>query len=299
MKNNYQISLLGKALIFCGFILMSGLLIQTVESQDNSLPGTVVIDVNGFEMVYVPGDIFEIGIERDVFRRLLEQGLYPDIPSSQYDQIIDILDEQGVFDTAQVHVSSFLIDRYEVTIAQYAEVFEGCIDFGICTEIIITDNYTELNASPMQPQVGVTWFNALQFCLRRGMRLPTEYEWEWAARGPELPIFPWGNVFVPEYVVSIPDDTVTYDVGTIPENISWAGVYDLVGNAGEWVEDRPLPYSNEIESQFRQSILDTHRVVRGGSYTSNILFVNNVARETVDPRSGGGIGFRCAQSAQP
>jgi hypothetical protein len=75
------------------------------------LPGTVVIDDNGFEMVYVPSDTFEIGIKRDLFRTLLEQGIYPDIPSSQYDQIIDILDEQGVFDTAQVQLSSFFIDR--------------------------------------------------------------------------------------------------------------------------------------------------------------------------------------------
>lgn len=108
----------------------------------------------------------------------------------------------------------FWIDVYEVTNEQFGST--GC---------------GETSSAPDQPRNCVNWFDATAHCESRGARLPTEAEWEYAARGPDGLVYPWGNEFVADFVVYKDNSGGrTWQVGSKPAGKSWAGVYDLSGN---------------------------------------------------------------------
>ena len=90
---------------------------------------------------------------------------------------------------------------------------------------------------PDQPVVGVSWYEADAFARSLGMRLPTEAEWERAARGDDGRIYPWGDEWVPEYAVHRGGKRHTLPVGSIPENRSPHGLLDCAGNVWEWCSD--------------------------------------------------------------
>jgi formylglycine-generating enzyme required for sulfatase activity len=193
--------------------------------------------------------------------------------------------EYGSDDEKPVHevcLDAFWMDRTEVTNAQYGSpgYFSG-------------DDH---------PRDSMTWFNARDFCESRGTRLPTEAEWEYAARGPEGWKFPWGNEFVAENTVySGNSDSQTADVGSRLGGASWVGALDMSGNVWEWVSSlyQAYPYS---ASDGRESNTDisSARVLRGGAWAGGY---DGVLRAAI--RSGGnpggwsnyGRGFRCARSA--
>jgi formylglycine-generating enzyme required for sulfatase activity len=156
--------------------------------------------------------------------------------------------------------------------------------------------------NPQQPRVGVTWFEADAYCRWRGGRLPTEAEWEWAARGPENRIYPWGNKFEPDYVIYTGNSAGKS--ATVAKNIrtagaSWVGALDMSGNVWEWLSTlyRPYPYRAD---DGRENIVDdkADRVMRGGSW-----WFNNTEGLRADYRFGIGpnhwsddYGFRVARS---
>ena len=296
--------MIAKRFIYSVIILLLGLV--EVYSQGNVLheapeQGTVRSDDLGFEMVYVPAGTVEMGIDRESFLELLEQGSFLQVPETQFSLIVSEFESQGVFTSITVDLPAFWIDRYEATIQQYHSLFEVCIQSGNCSPIK-TDYDAQLTSDVQQPQVGVTWFDALRFCNTRQARLPTEYEWEYAARGPNNYIFPWGNILAPENIASANTTSITYPVGSKPSNVSWIGAFDLVGNAGEWVENRFVPYDMDIaswETLSHQPNFDTDRVVRGGSFATTSLFATSIARASADPRSGGDMGVRCVRSSEP
>jgi formylglycine-generating enzyme required for sulfatase activity len=88
---------------------------------------------------------------------------------------------------------------------------------------------------PQQPRVGVMWYEADAYCRWRNARLPTEPEWEYAARGPDSLIYPWGNVFDPSKVVYAANSASRpAPVGSKPEGASWVGALDMSGNVLQW-----------------------------------------------------------------
>jgi len=172
--------------------------------------------------------------------------------------------------------AEFWIDRFEVTNAQYAEYIQ---DTGAETPAYweganIPD---EMGNHPVE---SLTWQEAADYCGWLDKRLPTETEWEAAARGPEGWLYPWGNV---QTAVQLPTSG-TYPVGSIPENRSFFGVFDMAGNVWEWVDQ---PY---------QAVPEGERVIRGGAnnFQNDLVF-----RAVGDPESTNmfaNAGIRCAAS---
>lgn len=149
---------------------------------------------------------------------------------------------------------------------------------------------------PKWPRESVSWNEAQRFCRERGLRLPTESEWEYAARGPDGLIYPWGNEFDLEKVVS--GRLSPEDVGFHRDVVSWIGAYDLSGGVGEWVADAYSPYASHPPAELPA---DGPHVVRGGSWFSFAAFLLRSAhREALDPNYATSVvGFRCAADFLP
>lgn len=151
----------------------------------------------------------------------------------------------------------FWIDKYEVTQAQFrrlggkqatASSFSG-------------------DARPVER---ITWFEARDFCALRDARLPTEAEWEYAARGPDSLIYPWGNTWNANNAVWYSSSAQeTADVGSIPAGISWVGALDMSGNVWEWTNSlyESYPYdANDGRERDTGDSIEVRRVFRGGAW---------------------------------
>src|SRR5438552_8089228 len=134
---------------------------------------------------------------------------------------------------------------------------------------------------PDQPVVGVSWYEADAFARSLGMRLPTEAEWQRAARGDDGRRFPWGDEWVPENAAHRGGRRHTLPVGSIPENRSPHGLYDCAGNVWEWCADA---YAEGLRS------------ARGGSWNAHPLQLRCAARNAWAPDARfSNLGFRLAR----
>jgi iron(II)-dependent oxidoreductase len=158
-------------------------------------------------------------------------------------------------------------------------------------------NPNAINADP-HPVETISWFEARDFCALRGMRLPTEREWEYAARGPDNRTYPWGDDWNPANVVwSENSNGQTVAVGSRPAGASWVNALDMSGNVWEWVSSlyQLYPY---VASDGREDLLNSAdvRVMRGGSFGSPLYDLRASFRNRNSPHSEGqGLGFRCAR----
>jgi formylglycine-generating enzyme required for sulfatase activity len=151
------------------------------------------------------------------------------------------------------------------------------------------------------PAGGVTWEDARAYCEWAAARLPTEAEWEYAARGPDGRIFPWGNVWEPSRCNSVEGGLLaTTPVGSYPRGMSWCGALDLSGNVWEWMADWYDAYSSARQINPRGPASGEARVIRGGSFFNHEYFMRGATRYhwfyPDDPAAD--IGFRCARSLE-
>lgn len=159
----------------------------------------------------------------------------------------------------QCFESPFWIDKYEVTRGDYA----ACVVAGGCTETP-DSSYSTRDTQPINR---VTWFQAVAYCEWREARLPTEKEWEYAARGPSNWVYPWGNEFVGNNVVySGNSNNVTADVGSRPDGQSWVGAMDMSGNVWEWASSWYATYPYDAGKVEDNNSQYNYRMVRGGSF---------------------------------
>jgi formylglycine-generating enzyme required for sulfatase activity len=205
-----------------------------------------------------------------------------------------------------VTLSAFLIDRTEVTVARY----RACVTDGACSPPA-TDRWCNLASSGREdhPVNCVTWGQAEAYCRWAGARLPTEAEWEKAARGTEGDPFPWGPTKDTCVVAVRFDDKLghacgkfgTWPVGSKPFGKSPYGALDMAGNVWEWVADwyAPDAYASGDDRDPKGPQTGKYRVLRGGGWGKDgagALRSSRRFRFSGDQRTPG-IGFRCATSA--
>jgi formylglycine-generating enzyme required for sulfatase activity len=254
---------------------------------------------DGAVMVYVPGGTFEMG-------------------STEGDD-----DEQPVH---SVTLDSFWIDKHEVTNAQFAaflnergnqtEDGETWLDLQseYCLIEQVDGEYRPKSGYDSHPVIEVTWYGARAYCEWAGARLPTEAEWEYAARGPQGNTYPWGDTFDGERLnfcdVNCPnawkdtgwDDGYerTAPVGSFEEGASWCGALDMVGNVLEWVADwyQEDYYAVSPDSNPLGPETGKYRVLRGGSWNTIQDRVRSAYRDRDYPVNSVDVrGFRCVGAA--
>lgn len=209
----------------------------------------------------------------------------------------DMNGEPAEYPERALRMDAFGIDRTEVTNAAY----RACVRAGACDAAPYLED-PRLGA-PDRPVVGVSWLDAKRFCGWAGRRLPTEAEWEYAARGGDLRKWPWGHAFDPERAnTRAPDDdhAKTAPVGSFPEGASPFGVLDMAGNVAEWTADvfEPTWYRvDDTRANPTGPAEGRERVVRGGSWADGRHRVRVSARVGKGPTEvDDATGFRCARS---
>ena len=252
------------------------------------------------EMVYVPGGTFQMGSSEEELNVAFEMcDQYLGNGRCQRSRFGDESPQH------QVTLDSFWIDQTEVTTAQYAR----CVDSGICAPADCFHEFPIL--APDQPVGCVSWFDAEDYCEWAGACLPTEAEWEYAARGPQGFSFPWGNAFDPSRA-NYCDVNCTYrwrddtfddgfswpaPVGSFPAGVSWCSAMDMAGNNWEWVADwyDSEYYANSPEFNPQGPDSGSRRVLRGGSCHFFPPYLRSARRSGNLPDSiYASGGFRCA-----
>ena len=254
---------------------------QVIQPTATTAPSglTIIKDRQGVEMVLIPAATFMMGSQTGIFD-----------------------DERPV---NSVNVRAFYLDRYEVTNGQFAL----CVAAQKCSRpdkifSATRDPYFGNSTYDLYPVIYVSWREADNFCRWRGARLPTEAEWELAARGGQngdAPVYPWGNQEPScdlsawnggQFKNCTPADTL--QVGSFGANAF--GLYDMAGNVWEWTSSLYALYPYDA-SKVEDAESAEVRVLRGGSYGSNMRYLRTTNRYNEKPAiTSPSIGFRCALS---
>jgi formylglycine-generating enzyme required for sulfatase activity len=179
--------------------------------------------------------------------------------------------------------------------------FRQCVEAGECTPSTALDSFTyegyrDSPAYDNYPVVSVTWDQANAYCQWAGKRLPTEAEWEYAAGGSSNLTWPWGNSFNPSLSAASADDLQPVD--SYPNGVSPFGIFNMTGNAAEWVVDTfdGSFYANSPAKNPVNAEQGEERIYRGGSFANSDGSFYTTSRRYVNVRSFSevDVGFRCA-----
>jgi iron(II)-dependent oxidoreductase len=225
-------------------------------------------------MVFVPAGEFVMGSTLDDLKKKGEQDEYPQ---------------------RKVWVDAFYIDMHEVTNAQYK--FYADSTGAEPPHLWVDGNYPVGHDG--YPVSDIAWDQAVSYAEFMGKRLPTEAEWEKAARGTDGREYPWGNKFDPHAV----DLEELRQVMSNPDNKSPYGAFDMAGNVAEWVDDWYAQYPRQAGEEIPKEITtrkqdypeQKFKVYRGGGFNTFSRFLRCANREREKPdKMWRYIGFRCA-----
>jgi formylglycine-generating enzyme required for sulfatase activity len=252
-----------------------------MATDESNLPPRIIWDPDGKEMILIPGGSFTMG---------RAQGRDNEKPEHT------------------VTIASFYIDRYPVTQAEYQRFIQDTGHSVPYYKVEWTDqeyNWDAESASPPtdkldHPVVMVKWEDATTYASWAQKRLPTEAEWERAARGPEGFWWPWGNEFDQVRCnckeLNVGRTTTVYRFS--PHGESLEGVADMVGNVWEWTSSLYKPYPYDARDGREGPLAEGWRVLRGGSWLNDRNVASATARLDGDFLFFSNVGFRCAVSAQ-
>lgn len=197
----------------------------------------------------------------------------------------------------KIYLKGFYIDKFEITNETFRQFI---IKTGYIPPSIWNDRKYE-QGRENHPIKNISWLDANSYCALTGKRLPTEEEWEKAARGPNGSIFPWGNEFDVKKANLDKGDTVP--VGSMPEDKSFFGVFDMGGNLREWTNTwyKPYPGSTFQSEAFGEKF----KVIRGmagnivGHYNLPKIFSRSSYRSYIPINIKlADMGFRCAKDRE-
>ncbi len=191
-------------------------------------------------------------------------------------------------------LAAFWIDSVEVTNARYGR----CVEAGACT-LPVGAAFNDASKAE-HPVTIVSWAQALTYCRWVGKRLPTEAEWEKAARGVDGRPYPWGFALEPDRA-NAGYTTGTAPVGSDTRGASPYGVLGMAGNVWEWTSSLYRPYPYDPDDGREDPMARGARVNRGGSWYYGPKFARTTQRATSDHmyRRISDLGFRCASSTAP
>ena len=262
------------AILLALLMIVTLVLSACIFSQDlpeTHLDNTMISPKDGMTLLYVPTGEFEVGSE---------DGDSDEKPG----HIVDL--------------GAFWIDQTEVTNAMYA----NCVHAGNCELPNVNMSYTRDNYYSQAkfgnyPVIFVSWDDANNYCTWAERRLPTEAEWEKAARGTDGRIYPWGNVIDKSYANYGGNVGDTTSVGSYKSGKSFYGAYDMAGNVYEWTSSLYQPYPYEANDGRENLSSNGSRVMRGGTWASSYYPVRSASRDGFNPSdSFFSLGFRCSRS---
>lgn len=236
----------------------------TSTATQTPLPGSI-IDEQGIEMILIPAGSFIMGSDNN---------------------------QAAAKPAHEVYLDAYYIDKFEVTNERYLE----CLEDGYCNSGGSSRLYNSIWDN--HPVMDVTWYEAQDYCQWRGGRLPTEAEWEKAARGTDERLFPWGNEPVTCERARYGDcGWFTVQVGQHPDGVSPYGVHDMAGNAWEWTLDwyKQDYYSySPLENPQGPSEDTGWKSTRGGAWFYMAGLMTAVWRNHAPPSAAYSyLGFRC------
>ncbi len=199
--------------------------------------------------------------------------------------------------THEVQIThSYWLDQFPVTNAMYADFLndggyqnqnlwplEGWV-WRERENILAPEDYKGF-LYPNQPRVGISWFEAAAYAKWRGGCLPTEAEWEYAARGPQSRIYPWGDEYDPDRCNTERRHARTTPVDAYPNGRSWVGAYDMTGNVLEWAADwyNSASYNSNLHQNPPGAPSGSSRVARGGAWDYYTIYARAAARDNQSP----------------
>jgi formylglycine-generating enzyme required for sulfatase activity len=267
--------------------------------SDGASAGQVRKDAFGIQQVWVPAGTFTMGTDEAAIAKLKAAG--------PPDWVARALDAEAPAHRVTLS-KGYWIDRDEVT----NTAFKAFVDAGGYTTMAYwsedgwvwlgerSNNGLPLHCQedvPQNPRMCLTWYEAEAYARWRGGRLPTEAEWEYAARGPKSTVYPWGATWADDKA-NVINSIGPEPVGSYPAGASWVGALDMAGNAMEWVADwRDADYyktspATDPTGPAKGAI----KVEKGGWWGSNEFVARSGYRHFEDPPTYGDkhIGFRVA-----